>query len=165
MHWFWYVFKYGALHGQAIRFAGFYPKTPKFLKKFYWPKRRPKHNLAESSHCCSEFETLFFSTQISSELIAEKKNHFFVCVLDISHLFQAEKMSFSLFSDVEDHSLAFGAHKTIKMSKLTPPPPPPPHKSLTTSRRTGVVNFFFLFLFEPNFQCDSNFLILQYFNV
>ena len=61
---------------------------------------------------------------------------------------------------MEDHSLAFGAHKTIKMSKLIPPQP-----QKSWSRRTGVVNFILFFYLSQNFQSDSNFLILQYFEI
>ena len=44
----------------------------------------------------------------------KKKQYFFLCVLNIHPPGQAEKMSFSLVSDVEDHSLGFGAHKINK---------------------------------------------------
>ena len=68
----------------------------------------------------SSFDHLPLLSQVTWGLAAKKKNnnnnnnYFFLCVLNIHPPGQAEKMSFSLVSDVEDHSLGFGAHKINK---------------------------------------------------
>ena len=70
----------------------------------------------------NHFEALFFSFKFLRSSLQEKIIISCVSVLNIPHPIRAEKMLFFTFSDVEDHSLAFGEHKTIKISKLTPPP-------------------------------------------